>query len=123
MQLGFEFKKGISCTRTSRSKIRSRWRICSSSDRFDRAEQRRDLFSTIVPIYDQVFDKQFIFDGVFLFLEINDVMSLGQHREWKQMCVRYSGVKSGSIVLDLCCGSGDLTQMLAKKVGPKGRVR
>lgn len=49
-------------------------------------------------------------------------MSLGQHHEWKQMCVRYSGVKSGSTALDLCCGSGDLTQMLAKKVGPKGRV-
>lgn len=49
-------------------------------------------------------------------------MSFGLHKEWKERCVRYSGAKRGSMVLDVCCGSGDLAQLLATKVGPDGHV-
>ena len=64
------------------------------------------LFNRIAPIYDQ----------------LNDWLSLGQHRIWKQMAVKWSGCQPGDTCLDLCCGSGDLAQRLARQVGPTGRV-
>ncbi|XP_020585768.1 2-phytyl-1,4-beta-naphthoquinone methyltransferase, chloroplastic isoform X1 [Phalaenopsis equestris] len=53
---------------------------------------------------------------------LNDLLSLGQHRIWKRMCVSWSGAKKGDVVLDLCCGSGDLTFLLSQKVGSSGEV-
>jgi demethylmenaquinone methyltransferase/2-methoxy-6-polyprenyl-1,4-benzoquinol methylase len=66
----------------------------------------QDLFDRIAPVYDQ----------------LNQWLSLGQHRIWKQMAVKWSGAKMGDRCLDLCCGSGDLALMLAQKVGPQGQV-
>ncbi|MCM1984286.1 bifunctional demethylmenaquinone methyltransferase/2-methoxy-6-polyprenyl-1,4-benzoquinol methylase UbiE [Lyngbya confervoides] len=68
--------------------------------------QVQRIFDQIAPIYDP----------------LNDWLSLGQHRIWKQMTVNWSGAQPGDRVLDLCCGSGDLTQMLARQVGPTGWV-
>ncbi|XP_020698113.2 2-phytyl-1,4-beta-naphthoquinone methyltransferase, chloroplastic [Dendrobium catenatum] len=67
---------------------------------------RRELFTRIAPVYDN----------------LNDLLSLGQHRIWKKMCVSWSGAKEGDIVLDICCGSGDLTFLLSQKVGSNGEV-
>ncbi|MFZ4077570.1 MAG: bifunctional demethylmenaquinone methyltransferase/2-methoxy-6-polyprenyl-1,4-benzoquinol methylase UbiE [Legionellaceae bacterium] len=53
---------------------------------------------------------------------MNDLMSLGIHRLWKFFSVELSHVRPGQQVLDLAGGSGDLTQLLAKKVGPTGHV-
>lgn len=53
---------------------------------------------------------------------MNDVMSLGIHRLWKNTAMSLSGVKRGQQVLDLAGGTGDLTKRLSKKVGPEGRV-
>jgi predicted methyltransferase len=36
--------------------------------------------------------------------------------------VYYFRAKAGDIVLDICCGSGDLTFLLAEKVGVRGKV-
>jgi demethylmenaquinone methyltransferase/2-methoxy-6-polyprenyl-1,4-benzoquinol methylase len=41
---------------------------------------------------------------------------------WKLMAVKWSGAQAGDTCLDVCCGSGDLTQLLAQKVGAKGQV-
>ena len=38
------------------------------------------------------------------------------------MAVSWSGAKIGDDCLDICCGSGDITQLLAKQVGPTGTV-
>ncbi len=38
------------------------------------------------------------------------------------MTVAWSGAKVGDTCLDLCCGSGDLTQLLAKQVTTTGKV-
>lgn len=38
------------------------------------------------------------------------------------MAVTWSGAKSGDTVLDICCGSGDLSFLLAEKAGPTGKV-
>lgn len=53
---------------------------------------------------------------------MNDVMSAGMHRLWKQFALDTSGVKAGDKVLDIAAGSGDLSKLFAKKVGPTGEV-
>lgn len=53
---------------------------------------------------------------------MNDVMSAGLHRVWKRFAVELSGVKAGDSVLDIAGGSGDLSKLFAKKVGPTGQV-
>lgn len=53
---------------------------------------------------------------------MNDVMSLGMHRLWKRFAIQHTGLKPGEIALDLAGGTGDLTKLLAKKVGKAGRV-
>ncbi|TSA48846.1 MAG: bifunctional demethylmenaquinone methyltransferase/2-methoxy-6-polyprenyl-1,4-benzoquinol methylase UbiE [Nitrosomonadales bacterium] len=53
---------------------------------------------------------------------MNDVMSAGLHRLWKRFTVETSGVRPGQRVLDVAGGSGDLSRLFAKKVGPSGQV-
>ncbi|NJR23246.1 MAG: bifunctional demethylmenaquinone methyltransferase/2-methoxy-6-polyprenyl-1,4-benzoquinol methylase UbiE [Richelia sp. CSU_2_1] len=72
----------------------------------DRAEQIKNIFNRIAPIYNQM----------------NDWLSLGQHRIWKQMTVKWSNARPGNTCLDLCCGSGDLALLLAQQAGPTGCV-
>ncbi|WP_414550820.1 bifunctional demethylmenaquinone methyltransferase/2-methoxy-6-polyprenyl-1,4-benzoquinol methylase UbiE [Anabaena sp. CCY 0017] len=66
----------------------------------------RDIFDRIAPVYD----------------ELNNWLSLGQHRVWKEMTVKWSAAQPGDTCLDLCCGSGDLAFRLAKCVGTTGKV-
>ncbi|HLO88602.1 MAG TPA: bifunctional demethylmenaquinone methyltransferase/2-methoxy-6-polyprenyl-1,4-benzoquinol methylase UbiE [Nostocaceae cyanobacterium] len=66
----------------------------------------RTIFNRIAPVYDQ----------------LNDWFSLGQHRIWKEMTVKWSAAKPGNTCIDLCCGSGDLTFRLARRVGVTGKV-
>jgi demethylmenaquinone methyltransferase/2-methoxy-6-polyprenyl-1,4-benzoquinol methylase len=53
---------------------------------------------------------------------MNDVMSAGMHRLWKRFTVDTSGIKAGDSVLDIAGGSGDLSKLFSKKVGPSGQV-
>ncbi|KTD36576.1 ubiquinone/menaquinone biosynthesis methyltransferase [Legionella nautarum] len=53
---------------------------------------------------------------------MNDLMSMGVHHFWKRFTVELSQVRAGDNVLDLAGGSGDLTRLLSKKVGPSGTV-
>ncbi|TAL60551.1 MAG: bifunctional demethylmenaquinone methyltransferase/2-methoxy-6-polyprenyl-1,4-benzoquinol methylase UbiE [Legionella sp.] len=53
---------------------------------------------------------------------MNDLMSLGIHHLWKRFTIELSQVRPGHVVLDLAGGSGDLTRLLAKKVGDQGLV-
>ena len=70
------------------------------------ATEIQEIFDRIAPVYDQ----------------LNAWLSFGQHRVWKLMTVKWCNPKSGQKALDVCCGSGDLTQLLAKKVGSQGHV-
>lgn len=72
----------------------------------DHASSVKKIFDRIAPVYDQ----------------LNDRLSFGLHRVWKQMTISWSGAKPGDIGLDLCCGSGDLTFRLAHTIGPSGHV-
>ncbi len=53
---------------------------------------------------------------------MNDLMSLGVHRVWKQLTVELARIKRGQSVLDLAGGSGDLTRLLRARVGDGGFV-
>ena len=45
---------------------------------------------------------------------INNVMSLGTHQTIKSDCIKRLNIKPDYKVLDLCCGTGDLTSMIKK---------
>jgi ubiquinone/menaquinone biosynthesis methyltransferase len=70
------------------------------------SQEIQNLFNRIAPAYDR----------------LNDWLSLGQHRIWKQMAVQWSGAQVGATCLDVCCGSGDLARLLARQVGKTGKV-
>jgi len=53
---------------------------------------------------------------------MNDLMSLGIHRVWKRIALQLSHVRNGEKVLDLAGGTGDMTALFQKRVGPNGRV-
>jgi len=60
-----------------------------------RAPQVEQLFTQLAPRYDLA----------------NDIQSLGLHRLWKRRVVRLAldGAPANTRVLDLCCGTGDMT--------------
>ena len=64
------------------------------------AQEIKTIFNQIAPVYDS----------------LNDSLSLGLHRIWKLMTVKWSNPTITSRALDLCCGSGDLTFLLGKRV-------
>src|SRR5436190_19441191 len=64
-----------------------------------RSEKVNDLFATIAPRYDL----------------INDLQSFGLHRLWKKKLIQLANVKSGECALDLCCGTGDISFLLAER--------
>ncbi|MHB8743370.1 MAG: bifunctional demethylmenaquinone methyltransferase/2-methoxy-6-polyprenyl-1,4-benzoquinol methylase UbiE [Sulfuricaulis sp.] len=53
---------------------------------------------------------------------MNDLMSLGIHRLWKQFATEASGVRGGFRVLDVAGGTGDLAAKFAVRVGRRGQV-
>ncbi len=64
------------------------------------SQEIQEIFNNIAPVYDQM----------------NERLSFGIHKIWKLMAVKWCEPFSDSIALDLCCGSGDLTFLLANKV-------
>ncbi len=64
-----------------------------------------------------------VFDSVADQYDImNDLMSFGIHRIWKRIAIQLANVRVGDKVLDLAGGTGDLTALFEKRVGPKGQV-
>ena len=47
---------------------------------------------------------------------MNDIMSFGLHRTWKQEFVKKINIKDQDVILDLATGSGDLLELIKKKV-------
>jgi demethylmenaquinone methyltransferase/2-methoxy-6-polyprenyl-1,4-benzoquinol methylase len=53
---------------------------------------------------------------------MNTLLSFGIHHIWKRLAVRMMDLAPGSRVLDVCGGTGDLSILAAKRIGPEGRV-
>jgi demethylmenaquinone methyltransferase/2-methoxy-6-polyprenyl-1,4-benzoquinol methylase len=53
---------------------------------------------------------------------LNSLMTAGLHHSWRQRAVDRAEVSAGASVLDVCCGTGDLSFELAERVSPDGRV-
>ncbi len=53
---------------------------------------------------------------------MNDLMSGGAHRLWKEFTLSLTGLHAGQRALDVAGGTGDLTTGLAKQVGKSGLV-
>lgn len=66
----------------------------------------RALFDRIAPHYDRM----------------NRIMSLGQWERWHRVFANLAGLRPGMHVLDVACGTGDLTLLAAARVAPGGRV-
>src|SRR5215469_21469 len=64
-----------------------------------RAAKVHDLFSRIAARYDLM----------------NDLQSFGLHRYWKHRLIDLAAVKAADSALDLCCGTGDLAILLARR--------
>jgi demethylmenaquinone methyltransferase / 2-methoxy-6-polyprenyl-1,4-benzoquinol methylase len=72
----------------------------------EKARRIAEVFDTVSPKYDIM----------------NDVMSFGTHRVAKWYAIKASNIKPGSKVLDIAGGTGDLTILLSRRVGPQGSV-
>ncbi|MDT8406565.1 MAG: bifunctional demethylmenaquinone methyltransferase/2-methoxy-6-polyprenyl-1,4-benzoquinol methylase UbiE [Methylococcales bacterium] len=71
-----------------------------------KAQMVREVFDSVAGRYDLM----------------NDLMSLGIHRIWKQVAIMLSHVRPGHVVLDLAGGTGDLTRLFRDRVGDQGQV-
>jgi len=72
----------------------------------EKAEKVAQVFNSVADRYDLM----------------NDAMSLGIHRLWKRCAVELSAVRKGQRILDLAADTGDLTRLLARRVGQRGLV-
>ena len=70
------------------------------------AGQVRGMFDRIAGVYDLM----------------NSAMTAGMHHRWRARAVDVAAVGPGDAALDVCCGTGDLTLELARRVGRDGRV-
>ena len=72
----------------------------------DKRERVRGMFSSIAGSYDLM----------------NHVLSLNLDRLWRRRVVSISGAGAGESVLDVCCGTGDLTFQFASSVRGLGQL-
>ncbi len=68
--------------------------------------QVRGMFDRVAGVYDLM----------------NSAMSAGMHHRWRARAVDAAAVGPGERALDVCCGTGDLSLELARRVGPGGSV-
>ncbi len=72
----------------------------------DKAARVRSVFASVAGKYDLM----------------NDLMSFGVHRLWKQFTLSLTGLKAGQRALDVAGGTGDLAAGMARQVGKTGHV-
>jgi demethylmenaquinone methyltransferase/2-methoxy-6-polyprenyl-1,4-benzoquinol methylase len=76
-----------------------------------------------VPLREKARRVRAVFDSVAGRYDLmNDLMSAGAHRLWKQFMLSLTGLRPGDRALDIAAGTGDIAAGLARQVGPSGRV-
>jgi demethylmenaquinone methyltransferase/2-methoxy-6-polyprenyl-1,4-benzoquinol methylase len=73
-------------------------RRTSATDAMDKALYVREMFAAIAPRYDAT----------------NRLLTAGADDGWRKRAVALLGVQRSATVLDLCCGTGDLSFLLAR---------
>jgi len=53
---------------------------------------------------------------------MNDIMSLGIHRIWKQKLIDWMGPKNNDYLIDMASGTGDIAKSFLKRVKYSGNV-
>ena len=53
---------------------------------------------------------------------MNDIMSFGIHKLWKRFAVSLCSIRKDFHVLDLACGTGDITKLVYEKLGEHGHI-
>jgi demethylmenaquinone methyltransferase / 2-methoxy-6-polyprenyl-1,4-benzoquinol methylase len=53
---------------------------------------------------------------------MNTLLSFGIHYVWKRSAIGMLALKEGDAVIDVCGGTGDLSLLAGKRVGPSGKV-
>jgi demethylmenaquinone methyltransferase/2-methoxy-6-polyprenyl-1,4-benzoquinol methylase len=77
-----------------------------SVDETHKAQRVRGVFDSVTRRYDLM----------------NDLASMGLHRLWKAYARAVARVRPGDRVLDIAGGTGDISRLLAREVGPHGVV-
>lgn len=72
----------------------------------DKATYVKETFNSIAARYDLM----------------NSLMSLGMDKRWRRLAVQKVGAKPGMHMLDVCCGTGQLSMELGRTVGSQGKV-
>jgi demethylmenaquinone methyltransferase/2-methoxy-6-polyprenyl-1,4-benzoquinol methylase len=72
----------------------------------EKAERVHSVFASVAGRYDLM----------------NDLMSFGVHRLWKQFTLSLTGLRPGQRALDVAGGTGDLAAGMLRQVGKTGRV-
>lgn len=72
----------------------------------DKAKRVRSVFDSVAPKYDLM----------------NDLMSAGLHRIWKEFTLSQTHLRPGQRALDVAGGTGDLARGLKKQVSARGLV-
>ena len=72
----------------------------------DKARRVREVFDSVASRYDLM----------------NDLMSGGAHRLWKQFTLTLTGLRPGQQALDIAGGTGDLAAGMANQVGATGLI-
>jgi demethylmenaquinone methyltransferase/2-methoxy-6-polyprenyl-1,4-benzoquinol methylase len=74
--------------------------------RAEKAQRVHSVFASVAGRYDVM----------------NDLMSFGVHRLWKQFTLALTGLRAGNRALDVAGGTGDLALGMLRQVGPTGHV-
>jgi demethylmenaquinone methyltransferase / 2-methoxy-6-polyprenyl-1,4-benzoquinol methylase len=53
---------------------------------------------------------------------LNSVMTAGLHHRWRERAADRAELSVGDSALDVCCGTGDLTLEISRRVSPGGHV-
>lgn len=93
------------------------------SRRTDDSKATADFGFADIPVAEKAHRVRAVFESVAGQYDLmNDLMSLGIHRLWKQFALAQTGLRPGQRALDVAGGTGDLTFGLAKQVGENGFV-
>jgi demethylmenaquinone methyltransferase / 2-methoxy-6-polyprenyl-1,4-benzoquinol methylase len=82
-----------------------------------------DFGYQVVPVAEKAARVRAVFESVAGNYDLmNDLMSGGVHRVWKQFTLSQTGLRPGQQALDVAGGTGDLAAGMAKQVGSSGLV-